>query len=211
MSPGDETAGAAPSATARRPPAWMPAAAVAVWFVLWYFTPGLHDRGVGSLLTQGGSADVLVESLVALGLLGPLLLLHRRWRAELLPVSRQTLVLLVPAVLAIVLPLHYDLGLPVAVYIAWMTVSVFWQDYLTFGLLQNHLAARLPTWAVIPLVTAIFTLGHILLLPQRFGLQQLPATLGILAMGLVFSSLRAGLRSLHPLLALHLSFYFVFA
>jgi len=129
MPPVDEIAGGAGPAMARRPPAWMPAIAVAVWFVLWYFTPGLHDRGVGSLLTRGGSADVVVESLVALGLLGPLLALHRRWRAELLPISRQMLVLLVPAVLAIVLPLHYGLALPVAGYIVWMTVSVFWQDY----------------------------------------------------------------------------------
>lgn len=32
------------------------------------------------------------------------------------------------------LPFHYELILLVFLYMAWMTVSVFWQDYLTFGL-----------------------------------------------------------------------------
>ncbi len=48
------------------------------------------------------------------------------------------------ATAAIALPFHYGLSLPVALYTFWMSVSVFWQEDLTFGLLQSYLGQRLP-------------------------------------------------------------------
>lgn len=48
-------------------------------------------------------------------------------------------------------------------------MSVFWQDSLTFGLLQSYLGERLSTWAV-PLVSAVvFWGGHALFLPDWFA------------------------------------------
>src|SRR5699024_393787 len=117
----------------------------------------------------------------------------------------------IPVVLALILPLHYSMPLPITVYLAWMTVSVFWQDYLTFGLLQNYIGAHLPTWATVAVVAGIFLLGHALLIPARFAPPHVLPALGILAMGVVFALLRTRLGSLHLLLALHLGWYVAFA
>lgn len=34
-------------------------------------------------------------------------------------------------------------------YMLWMSAAVFWQGFLTFGLLQSHLTDRLPAVATI--------------------------------------------------------------
>lgn len=114
-----------------------------------------------------------------------------------------------PLVLAATVPFRYALEFPVVLSMLWMTVSVFWQDYLTFGLLQRYLARRLPTWAVVAISAGMFWSGHALLLEQ-FSPTHPVASLAILALGLVLATLKVRLRSLHVLLALHLSFYFVF-
>jgi membrane protease YdiL (CAAX protease family) len=92
-----------------------------------------------------------------------------------------------------------------------MTVSVFWQDYLTFGLLQEYLGERLPTGPVLVLSAVIFWAGHVLFLPDKFAPIHVLPSLAILALGFALASLRVRLRSLHLILALHLGFYVVFA
>lgn len=93
----------------------------------------------------------------------------------------------------------------------WMAVSVFWQDYLTFGLLQSYLGERLPAWGVIVASAIVFWLGHALFIPDRFAPIHWLPSLAILVLGLALASLRVWLKSLHLILALHLSFYFLFA
>lgn len=101
--------------------------------------------------------------------------------------------------------------MPVAVYMFWMTVSVFWQDYLTFGLLQSYLGDRLPRWGAVAVTAVIFWLGHALYLPDRFGIASILPSLAMLALGAVFAALRAWLGRLHLLLSLHLAFSFIAA
>jgi hypothetical protein len=117
----------------------------------------------------------------------------------------------VPLGLAVALPLHYTLAYPVGLYMAWMTVSVFWQDYLTFGLLQCYLRRRLPVWAVLVISAVMFWTGHLLFIPHRFGIANPLASLAILALGFTLGGLRLRLRSIRLILALHLAFYFLFA
>ncbi|MEZ5087523.1 MAG: hypothetical protein R2722_15180 [Tessaracoccus sp.] len=74
-----------------------------------------------------------------------------------------------PLVAGVALPFHYGLEFPVALYMFWMIVSVFWQDYLTFGLLQKYLAERFPTWAVLVASAVIFWAGNALFLPDKFA------------------------------------------
>lgn len=100
--------------------------------------------------------------------------------------------------------------LPITLYMCWWIVSVFWQNYLTFGLLQRYLAERLPTWAVLGASAVIFWAGHALFLPDNFAPVRIMPSLAILALGLLMASLRIWLATLHLLLALHLTFYFVF-
>ncbi len=198
-------------ATTTRRPWWALVLACVVWLALWPLTPGLLARGPGSLVTDDPSAVVLIESAIALVVILVLLLLHRRYARALFAPSWQLALYALPVGLAIALPFHYGLPLPVGVYMAWMTVSVFWQDTLTFGLLQSHLAERLPTWAVVAIVAVVFYAGHAVLIPDRFAPWHVLPALGILGLGVVLALLRARLKTLHLILALHLAFYFVFA
>ncbi|MGO2110841.1 MAG: hypothetical protein ACTH31_04445 [Pseudoclavibacter sp.] len=194
-----------------RIPWWGVALAVAAWFCLWFFTPGLLANGVGSWVTRDDSLSILIETAIALVLAVALVLVHRRYRRELFARSWQVWAYALPVVLAVALPFHYELSLPVGVYLFWMTVSVFWQDFLTFGLLQSYLGERLPRWGAVTATAVVFWLGHALYLPERFGASSILPGLAMLALGLIFASMRAWLGRLHLLLALHLAFYFVFA
>jgi hypothetical protein len=181
------------------------------WVGLWYFTPGLHGNGVGSLFTYIDETAIFIETLIALGIVIILVLLHQRYNKQLFQRSNHIYFYSLPLFLAIVLPFYYGLPLPVLLYILWMTVSVFWQDYLTFGLLQSYLSERLPTWAVILLVSVMFYIGHAIFIPDSFApIHFLPA-LSILMLGIVMALLRAKIRTLQLILVLHLSFYFIFA
>ena len=204
-------AAAGPETPARRMPWWAPLVACVVWLGLWWLTPGLLTDGVGSLFADDMATQVLIETVLALAVVVVIVLLHRRYNRVLFARSWSVWLYAVPVVLAITLPFHYELVLPVFLYMVWMTVSVFWQDYLTFGLLQSYLGERLPTWAAIVVSAVMFWLGHALLLPDSFAPVHWLPSLAILALGLVLASLRAWLKSLHLILALHLSFYFAFA
>lgn len=133
------------------------------------------------------------------------------WRIGLAVLVWVALWSLTPGLLAVALPFHYELPLPVGLYMGWMAVSVLWQQYLTFGLLQDHLRSRLPAWATIVTVSAIFALGHVVWLPHRFGVGQPLAALAMVALGIVIDSLRTRFGALHVPLALHLAFYYGFA
>jgi len=203
----------APATTVRVGPRpwWVLIVAVVVWFGLWYLTPGLLSNGVGHLFTDDLATSVLIETVLAAVLAVVLVLTHRRYNRVLFARSWSIWLYALPVVLAIALPFHYELVLPVFLYMVWMTVSVFWQDYLTFGLLQSYLGERLPGWGVIVASAVIFWLGHALFIPDRFAPTNWLPSLAILALGFGLASLRVWLKSLHLILALHLSFYFVFA
>lgn len=200
-----------PENKSRRLPWWALLVVCIAWFGLWYLTPGLLSNGVGHLFSDDLAASVLIETAIALVLAVALVLTHRRYNRVLFGRSWSIWLYALPVALAIALPFHYELILPVFLYMAWMTVSVFWQDYLTFGLLQSYLQERLPTWAVITASAVIFWLGHALFIPDRFAPTNWLPSLAILALGFALASLRVWLRSLHLILALHLSFYFLFA
>lgn len=203
---------ATPATTPQRERSWaVVAVAVLAWFALWYLTPGLHSRGLGSLFTDDDATSVLIESGAAAVVVMVLVLWHRQENRVLFARNRWTWVYALPAAAAVALPFHYTLALPVGVYLCWMTVSVFWQDYLTFGLLQTYLARRLPSWAVLAVTAVVFWAGHALVLPESFGVTQPLASLAMLALGLVLGGLRMRLRTLHLVLAGHLGFYLVFA
>lgn len=190
---------------------WIPLVACGVWVGLWFLTPGLRADGVGSWFSDDEDRGLLVECLIAVIVGLALAAVHPRFNRVIFARSRLMWLYALPAGLAVVLPLHYSLPLPLAVYLAWMTVSVLWQDYLTFGLLQSYVAEYLPTWATIAVVAGMFWLGHAVVLPHRFGVTSPLASLAMLSLGAVFALLRARLGTLHLLLALHLSFYFLLA
>lgn len=136
--------------------------------------------------------------------------LHQRYNQQLFKLSKIIYYYSIPLVLAILLPLYYALPLPVLLYIFWMSVSVFWQDYLTYGLLQCYLNERLFQWTVILLVAVIFYIGHAIFIPEAFTPIHTLPSLGILYLGAFLAFLRMKLETLHLILILHISFYFIF-
>lgn len=186
-------------------------AAVIVWFAFWYLTPGLLSNGVGTLFTNDDATSVLIETIIALVLVVIILSMHPRYNHELFARDWSVWLYAIPLIAGIALPFHYSLEYPVALYMFWMTVSVFWQNYLTFGLLQKHLAERIPTWAALVASAVIFWAGHAVLLPDKFAPVHPLPSLAILALGFVLASLRVRLGTLHLILALHLAFYFILA
>lgn len=85
-------------------------------------------------------------------------------------------------------------------YVVGMTVSVFWQQILTFGLLQTYLEKLVNTKLAMFMTILIFTIGHLpflnlsLLTPIEFG--------GFILFGL----LRHQFKTIHPGYIIHLSF-----
>lgn len=184
------------------------------WLALWGLTPGLRSDGLGSRFADGFSTQVLIECAVALLVATALWWLRPRTTSRLFDRSRLRWLYLLPVALAVLLPFHYTMAAPVGVYLVWMTVSVLWQNYLTFGLLQSFLRERLPAGVTIVLVALMFWLGHVVFLPGNFAPTHpsgVLAGLAILAMGLSFAWLRARTGTMHLLLSIHLAFYFVFA
>ena len=192
-------------------PWWGVFLAVVLWFGCWYLTPGLLSYGAGSIFTDDLATSVFIETVLALFLAVILGLTHQRYNRVLFACSWTVWLYAVPLILAVLLPFHYQLVLPVFLYMFWQMVSVFWQDYLTFGLLQSYLGERLPAWGVIVGSAVVFWLGHVLFIPGQFGPDNVLPSLAILALGFILASLRVWLGSLHLILALHLTFYFVFA
>jgi hypothetical protein len=192
-------------------PWWSLAVVCGAWFALWFLTPGLLSNGIGHLFTKDPGTSILIETVIALVIAVTLVVFHRPYNRVLFERSWSVWLYLLPIALAAALPFHYELDLPVLLYMVWMTVSVFWQDYLTFGLLQSYLRERLPAVGAATISAVIFWLGHVLSIPERFGPTQMLASVAILTSGLVLASLRMWLKSLHLILVLHLSVYFVFA
>ncbi|MFD1716923.1 hypothetical protein [Georgenia deserti] len=187
----------------------MALAACAAWLALWSLTPGLRSDGVGSWFSADSAAVLLIESGVAVVVVAALLVTHDRVNRVLFAPSRQRWLYALPALLAVALPFHASPSVPLPVYVAWMTISVFWQDYLTFGLLQSYIRERLPAWATVAVVAGMFWLGHAVFLPDRFGPAHPVPSAAMIVLGAAFALLRERLGTLHLMLALHLAFYFV--
>lgn len=97
-------------------PWWVVVVAVVVWFGLWYLTPGLLSNGVGHLFTDDRATSVLIETVLAAVLAVVLVLAHRRYNRVLFARSWWIWLYALPVVLAIALPFHYELILPVFLY-----------------------------------------------------------------------------------------------
>lgn len=182
-----------------------------VWLLAWQVTPGLRSAGPFSGVFELREQQLAAETALAALCSVVAVLALPGHRARVLGPSRLRRWYVVPLVLALVLPLHYQGTLPVGLYIVWMAVSVFWQDFTTFGVLQSVLSDRLRgTWAVV-ITATMFAIGHAALVRAKFAPPHWLPLLGILVLGVVFAAIRQRTGSIHLLLLLHLSVYFAFA
>lgn len=193
---------------------WSIGIACLAWFALWFLTPGMLDPSPMRVFTANPDGQIMLESLVTLIASAVILYLTRHKATALLGWhGSQRWLYLIPLALGLSVPLHYHItgGYAPYVYVLWMTLSVFWQQYITFGLLQSYLNKRLGR-RVAPVLTVImFYLGHIALLPQfrPTSLAGLGGSVFILGLGTVFALLRNKTKSIRTNLLLHWAFYFI--
>lgn len=180
------------------------------WFFLFSLTVqlGLSIRIFKLFLStdtvpQAGSA-------LNIGLLVLLMWYHRTWTKELFEIkSNYTYGLYaILAVAVATIPLHYHMKMPVFVYMIFIPISVLWQNYITFGLLQKYLRTYVSKEATMVIIASCFILAHILFIPTFITSPVLIAITLILA--LLFTYIREKTGTLHWLIFIHLLFYAIF-
>ena len=135
-------------------------AGVSLWFIVWVFTQGIFmseillnsplDINISYLLA---TVWVLVVLILCVALL-PV------FRKDSLPKSKLLWLYFIPFTLLLYLPWHYALTLNIWVYIPMIVITVFWQDYLTFGVLQSFLAKQSNRNIAATITGVVFLLGH---------------------------------------------------
>lgn len=180
--------------------------AVLAWLVLWCLTQGLFmSEFLQKLYIDINLIYLLATAWVAMvACISVSVLPH--YRKKILPKSKLLWLYSIPAVLLILLPSHYQLPLALPVYILMITITVFWQDYLTFGLLQTRLEKILTKNIAAPTTALLFMFGHLVfylnsLLDPQFIL------LGIA--GFVFAFSRRYMGNIYIANILHLCFYLI--
>ena len=135
-------------------------AGISLWFIVWVFTQGIFmseillnsplDINISYLLA---TVWVLVVLILCVALL-PV------FRKDSLPKSKLLWLYFIPFALLLYLPWHYALTLNIWVYIPMIVITVFWQDYLTFGVLQSFLAKQSNRNIAATITGVVFLLGH---------------------------------------------------
>ncbi len=135
-------------------------AGVSLWFIVWVFTQGIFmseillnsplDINISYLLA---TVWVLVVLILCVALL-PV------FRKDSLPKSKLLWLYFIPFALLLYLPWHYALTLNIWVHIPMIVITVFWQDYLTFGVLQSFLAKQSNRNIAATITGVVFLLGH---------------------------------------------------
>lgn len=192
------------------------AVTLGIYAVLWFFTPGMLSSSLGSWISSDPDSALIIDTAAALVILLVLVTVHPVFNRNLFAPSWQRISYLLPVLAGLALPLHYSGSVPLLLYLVWMPVFVFWQIYLTFGLLQSHLTSWLSARASATITAIAFYGVHALYLPRTFaighfesGSWQPWAALLLIALGALFAYLRYRLRAIHLLIALHLTFYFI--
>jgi hypothetical protein len=183
--------------------------AVTVWFILFGFTVqiGFSYRLFGALFTE--PAATMSGGAFNLILLIPLRLFHKKTTHTLLKIESWKTV--VPALILVIagalVPLHYHYELPVWTYIFFMTVSVFWQNYITFGLLHGYLRKAFTQRTTVLILAILFSAAHLVFVSDFW--RQPVNILFVLVLASLFTFLREKTGTLYWLIFIHLMFYFI--
>lgn len=94
------------------------------------------------------------------------------------------------------------------VYFVWMAASVIWQNFITFGILYQKLMTTFSENVTMVLVMLIFLIGHMILLPDKFGLEHFGGLLFILITTIILIVIRRFTHNLNLETALHLAFHY---
>jgi hypothetical protein len=183
--------------------------AIALWFILFGFTVqiGFSSRLFGAILND--PAATIFGAAFNVILLIPLILFHKKLTHNLLEIkSWKTLIpYFILLIAGVLVPFHYHFELPVWTYVFFMTVSVFWQDYITFGLLHGYLRKVFSVKAVTIILTILFLAAHLVFVSNFW--RRSVNILFVLILAPLFTFLREKTGTLHWLIFIHLMFYFI--
>ena len=182
------------------------ATASMVWLAVWSGTQGIFMSDI--LLKLPGELNLkyaIATLWVAVIAIASLIILPS-YRKKVLTKSYLLLLYVIPAILLAMLPQHYSLTLYCPIFVFMIIITVFWQDYVTFGLLQTYLAKRASPSVAAMITTALFLLGHII-----FFLNDLadPQFALIALAGVAFAFSRRYTGTIYIANILHLCFYLI--
>ena len=135
---------------------------ISLWFSAWTVTQGIFMSEILFKLPIDVNISYLITTILILVITIISLYIYPRHRKEALPKSKLLWLYTIPAVLLIALPSHYNMMLNIMVYIPMIIISVFWQDYLTFGMLQTFLNERVSQNKSAIIVAVVFLSGHLI-------------------------------------------------
>lgn len=147
------------------------------------------------------TATVFVAFVLAISLI-----IFKKYNKKFLVRSKQLYLYLIPLILAVILPLHYHLTSPWYMYVFMIVVTVFWQDYLTFGIFQTYIQSKVKTLLAVILVGSLFTLGHFIFFVSSFSPESIPLWIALLCTGILFAWLRKRFGNIYTINVLHMSF-----
>ena len=177
---------------------------IAAWLVIWLVTQGLFMSDVLRNLPWDVNISYIVATVWVLTVTITALSALPKYKKISLPKSKLLWLYTVPLMALILLPLHYSLALDIRVYIPMIIITVFWQDYLTFGILQPALAKRLsPNQAAI-ITAAVFVFGHVI-----FSFKNIldPQLLLVTAAGFIFAFATRRTGNIYIANIIHTIFY----
>lgn len=179
---------------------------IVMWFFVWVVTQGLFMSEILTRLSWGVNTSYVIATIWVFILLAGCLIAIPTYRKESLPKSRLLWLYSIPAVLLFLLPQHYGLTLNLWIYMFMILVTVFWQDYLTFGVLQPAISKRISPNKAAALTAIVFILGHIVFfLDNIFEPQMLPIVLA----GFVFAFSRRYFGNIYVANIIHTIFYLI--
>lgn len=155
--------------------------------------------------------EVLVGALLNLALIIPITFTYKNWTKEMFSIKNKKYLILygILVVAAVLLPFHYNLSLPFYTYTFFITVSIIWQNYITFGILQRFLRQWLSYPVVLIILFVLFIWGHLLFINNFLNN---PFNLVFIALLVpIFSFIMEKTGKIHWLIFIHLLFYFIFS
>lgn len=179
---------------------------VAIWFLAWVATQGIFMSEMLSRLPWDINASYAVATIWVSIVVITCFITMPAYTKMSLPKSKLIWLYIVPVALLFFLPQHYALALNVWVYIPMIIITVFWQDYLTFGVLQSALSKRLSPNRAAALTAVAFVLGHLV-----FFLNNLvdPQMIPVVIAGFVFAFSRRYTGSIYIANIVHTVFYLI--
>lgn len=176
----------------------------AAWLLVWVFTQGIFMSDILTHLPGDLNANYTTATAWILAVALVCFVVMSSYRKRILTRSKLLWLYAIPATLLVFLPSHYSLTLSLLVYVFMILVTVFWQDYLTFGLLQSHLATKVSENAAAIITAFLFILGHIVFfLNDPFD----PQLVLIAVAGFIFAFSRRFTGTVYIANVIHLSFY----